>query len=120
MIFTIVIPRLVLDIVPSSFYLKYRHSLINSLKELDGKSMSIIKSSSFRKLVIDTKHFLGANFVRFCDLADTPRLYWPLYCFGMWMSVGPLFVGDFCPSSSELGKRYGLFFPYGIRFLSSS
>lgn len=111
---TLIIPRFLLESMNRRKYIQRRLKLIKKLQQLDKQSS--LSNPVLKQLYIDASHFLGANLVRFCDLVDTPHLYWPLWVAGMWITCGPMFFGNFCPSANEFGKRFGLFFPYGIRY----
>ncbi|KAJ3169764.1 Transmembrane protein 62, partial [Irineochytrium annulatum] len=53
-------------------------------------------------------------------LADTPRLWIPLYGLAMWSAVGFWFVGDFVDSQKGVVvNRFGLLFTQGIWFPGS-
>lgn len=56
-----------------------------------------------------------ATFFRFCELSAFPDLFYPLYFFALYITVGPWFIGDFVPSDTKgPGKRYGWLMFCGI------
>ena len=80
-------------------------------------------TDSIRHRWKDFKFTMVATFLRFCELAKIPNLFYPLYGFALYVTVGPWFVGDFVPStdtSMGAGKRWGWLMTYGVWFNDGS
>jgi hypothetical protein len=66
---------------------------------------------------IDFKFTMVATFLRFCELGRIPDLWYPMYLWALYVTVGPWFVGDFVPSTDQsigAGKRWGWLMSYGV------
>lgn len=71
----------------------------------------------------DFKFTMVATFLRFCEFSKLPDLFYPLYGFALYVTVGPWFVGDFVPSTDATlgyGKRWGWLMTYGVWFMDGS
>ncbi|KAI8897809.1 Metallo-dependent phosphatase-like protein [Globomyces pollinis-pini] len=64
----------------------------------------------------DFKFTMVGSFLRFCELSRKKDIFYPLYLFSLYITVGPWFIGDFVPNSDFEGKRYGWLMTYGIWF----
>lgn len=63
----------------------------------------------------DFKFTMVASFLRFCQLSRRADLWYPLYLFSLYITIGPWFLGDFVPSETlGPGKRWGWLMVYGI------
>ncbi|KAJ3321347.1 Transmembrane protein 62 [Boothiomyces sp. JEL0866] len=68
----------------------------------------------------DFKFTMVATFLRFCEMSQKPDIFYPLYLFTLYITIGPWFLGDFVPSSLDPGKRYGWLMVYGFWFSDGS
>ena len=120
---------------PKIFYLTCRYYDVydswkldksSNLIEIDAETNSYwdIARPSFRRrlrhLLYDFKFTMLASFLRYCELAQKRDLFYPLYFFCLYITVGPWFIGDLVPRSVSTGKRYGWVMTYGIWFKDGS
>ncbi|KAJ3380329.1 Transmembrane protein 62, partial [Lobulomyces angularis] len=70
----------------------------------------------FYKPLEDLYFFFFASFLRFCELSRVDKIFFPLYFFGLYMIIGPFFIGELVPSSPNYNQKFAGFFLYGIWF----
>lgn len=73
------------------------------------------------KLVyLDFQYFVHATIYRLVTLTSLPGTFYPLYCYALYMVVGPFFIGELIPDSSMLKlnlpwyEKFGYFYLVGI------
>lgn len=59
-------------------------------------------------------------FFRLCVLANDASVFYPIYCFLLYIVGFPWFFGEFIPVPIEKEKRWGYFYIYGIKMLDGS
>jgi hypothetical protein len=85
------------------------------------KKTVAIWSLRARLLHDDLEHFLRATVFRLVTLASLPGTFYPLFLYALYISIGPIFVGEIIPSSSSshlngnsVFGNMGLFYIYGF------
>ncbi len=102
-------------------YDEWKRTTSEMLVEIDNESIryELLLRPDFKTRVrnrwADFKFTMVATFLRFCELSRKPDLFYPLYFFALYVTVGPWFVGDFVPAEAAgPGKRWGWLMVYGI------
>jgi hypothetical protein len=67
----------------------------------------------------DFEYFVHASVFRLVTLASLPNTFYPLYIYGLYIVVGPFFVGELIPASrleenQSMSESFGHFYLYGI------
>ena len=73
----------------------------------------------FKTVYRDFEYFIHASVFRLITLASLPNTFYPLYVYGLYIVVGPFFVGELIPSARLLDNQsmtesFGWFYLYGI------
>jgi hypothetical protein len=113
-------------------YVKWKNRVSIELRRIDHDNFDRRRRRLFFSLsrIRDNVYWIWtANVLRVSELSqqshgiiplsNTPVFY-PLYFFGLYMVIGPFFIGEMIPSAPLPSHRYAGFFLHGLLFLDGT
>eukprot|EP00158_Paraphelidium_tribonemae_P007390 Partr_v1_DN28229_c1_g1_i1_m76306 putative transmembrane protein 62 len=103
----------------SAFLVKLDKSEIIQLPDGWLARFTKIQMLRLRLIYRDFRYFVSASIFRMVTLASLPTTYYPLLIYGLYIVVGPFFVGELIPSartppSTGMFEGLGQFYLYGV------
>ncbi|KAL3896787.1 MAG: hypothetical protein SGCHY_003852, partial [Lobulomycetales sp.] len=103
--------------VRKGVYGDWKNRLSKELRRIDHDAFTGQGGQSVR----DNLYWLwNANLLRVCEMSQQARLFYPLYGFGLYMSLGPFFIGEMIPAAEDWRHRYAGFHLTGLWFADGS
>ena len=118
-------PKLLLTYMKlNGTYKKFLKRQTSILIYIDSKCLDPkYQLNKFHLLFLDLEFWIRSSLLRYLSLADRPTVFYPLFFYGLYITIGPWFGGTLIYTGNALETeqsiRWGWFFLYGIYVAST-